>query len=616
MPGKTRSYIAFAALVLSCGTAPSSAQQSAYLSVEAARRPYIQAQDPVGTVELTQQELEERNAETAGQLLESVPSAALKKGGAPGLMEVAGLNGFSSKNTAVLYNGKKLAPDLSGTTDLSALNPASLSGLAVFSGPVSPLYGANAQGGVISLRGADPLAPDGAAGDFSTGDFDSSAYSVWARGGKGPLRLAVTGGRRYSDGFQQNGDYSGNDFSAALNAAPEGFGSVRFEAMRSFMANGIPGGTPVPIGEWDGYKERQANSVTDRQEDVRELFSASYASPEDRPVRIGVEGWQSTNDLTAWQYGSETRINTALNAVKVTAGLSSRTAFILQYEANKLTSNTYGNHMIYTRSAGGETRLDLSSELEAVLGAKLDSSGNWADQFNPRAVLVWRPLPGWKFSATAGRAWQAPTFGDMYNPWAPANPDLKPERSWQYEAGAQWEQLGGFKASLTAFYADLRDKIALDPNNGYAAYNLDQGRNAGVQPSVHWRNDSSRHTLSYAFIYSEGKQPGQNWRKSAYNPVQRLSYAGAFDLSDKLTANVFLRHVGEQFTGAGQTGIRLPEFTTADAGFEYKSGRYGLGFSVNNLTDQHYAENADAFNGYFPMPGRTFRLKLSVALNG
>jgi len=596
--------------------APLSAEQSVYLSVEGEEKPVIKALSPVGTVALSERDVETRNAETTGQLLEAAPSVSLKKGGGPGLAEVAGIRGFSGKNTAVMFNGKRLAADLTGVTDLSVINPSALRGMEVFSGPVSPLYGANAQGGVINLRTADPSGPDDARAEASLEDYRTAAYSASVRGGTGPVRLAVNGGRRYSGGFQQNGDYSGNDVTASLRASPGALGVLRLDAMRSFLSNGIPGGTPVPMGEWDGYKERQANSLTDRQETLRTLVSAGYSVPRDLPFALGVEGWTSSNDLTAWQYGGKTGIRTTLKAARATAGFGKRTAFSVQYENNRLESETYGNHSMDTRSAGAETRVDLARELEAVLGARFESAGEWADQLNPRAVMTWRPLPGWKFSASAGRAWQAPTFADMYNPWAPSNPDLKPEHSWQYELGAETERPGGFTAAATVFYADISDKIALDAGRGYAAYNLDRGRNAGVQPEVKWRNDFSRHRVAYSFIYSEGRPQGRDWQVSAYNPLHRLSYTGDFDLGQSLTLNLFIRHLGEQYTGIGRTGMTLPAFTTADATLRYVAGRYGFALSVNNLTDQHYAENADAYYGYYPMPGRTFRLKLSVALNG
>jgi outer membrane receptor protein involved in Fe transport len=34
--------------------------------------------------------------------------------------------------------------------------------------------------------------------------------------------------------------------------------------------------------------------------------------------------------------------------------------------------------------------------------------------------------------------------------------------------------------------------------------------------------------------------------------------------------------------------------------------------AVDNVLDRHYAETADAFNGYFPQPGRTFSGGVSV----
>ena len=614
MNRKTLFFIGAASLHVLTASPCKAQDPTIYLALANSGGASLDTEEPVGIFTQSSRELDLKKPQTVSQALENDTDIKFQKGGGPGLMELAGLRGFGSANTAVLFDGKRLAADVTGTTDLSVINPAELDRLQVFEGPASPLCGANAQGGVINLSTLSPFGESQAQLNAALGDYNTGDYSVKTRGGSGPLGVAVSGGRRFSGGFQQNGDYSATDITATAGLNLADIGEFKAQAMDSSLANGMPGGTPVPIGEWDGYKERQANSLTDHEQSERRLLGASYASPEENKITVNAQAWTSNNNITAWQYSSTTTLRTYLDAASVTAAFNKKTAFTAQYQNEQLLSDSYGDHDRQTRSLGGETSIGLLGNLEAVASLRYDNTSLWADQLSPRGVLVWRPAPGWKISASAGRAWMAPTFADMYNPWSPQNPNLKPEHSMQYDLGAEMERLDGLLATASVFYASIQDKIALDPDNGYAAYNLDEGRISGAKAQLKFKDGPAKHTLAYSFIYSEGREQAGGWEAAAFNPQHRFSYQGEFSLSNEVTLNVFARHVSEQYTALGKAGVELPAFTTADTGLTYTAGAYSVSFSVLNLTDAHYAENADMFNGYYPMPGRSFRLGVSVSV--
>jgi vitamin B12 transporter len=66
----------------------------------------------------------------------------------------------------------------------------------------------------------------------------------------------------------------------------------------------------------------------------------------------------------------------------------------------------------------------------------------------------------WLVRASAGSAFRAPTFDDLYNPFGP-NPLLKPEKSLGYELGVEYrDALSAIK--VTAFSQKIRQAIELD----------------------------------------------------------------------------------------------------------------------------------------------------------
>jgi len=607
---KRKTLLAIGALAL---CSPCFSQDSSiYMSVEGSGAPLMDADQPVGTFTQSDTQLENKNAQTVSQALETDTNLSFQKGGSGALMELTGIRGFESASTAVTYDGMRLASDITGNTDLSVINPSELNGLAVYSGTASPLSGSNSQGGVINLSTLSPFGPNQAQADASLGDFNTGDYSVKARGGEGDFGFAVSGGRRYSSGFQQNGDYSGDDITASAGWKKDGIGVFKVEAMDSMMDTGLPQGTPAAIGTWNGIVERQANSLTDWQDTERRLLGASYDSALEGPVQVSAKAWESSNNITYNDYGIDT-LRTYLNAAYATASINKRTSFTAEYQDENMLSDTYGNHDRKTNSLGAETRLDLAGNVEFVPGVRYDNPSAWSDQLCPRGVLIWKPQAGWKISASAGRGWMAPTFADMYDPYSP-NPNVKPEHSMQYDAGAQMETLAGLTASMSVFYSDIDDKIALDPNNNYAAYNLDEARIAGVQPQLKFKYGTATHTVSYSYIHNDSKQQTGGWQTASMSPENRFSYTGEFKATDTVGFNMFVRYVSQEYTGLGRTGDMIPAFTTADASLVYNPGSYSVTLSVLNLTDAHYAENADTINGYYPMPGRNFRISANVKL--
>ena len=66
------------------------------------------------------------------------------------------------------------------------------------------------------------------------------------------------------------------------------------------------------------------------------------------------------------------------------------------------------------------------------------------------------------------------------------------------------------------------------------------------------------------------------------------------------------RYVSRQFTGLGESGLRIPAHGVADLRLRKALGSFEAFAGVENLMDEHYAETADAFNGGYPQPGRIY----------
>ena len=67
------------------------------------------------------------------------------------------IRGTNSSQSAVLLDGRRLPPGFSGSYEIGRYRLFGLRSVEILRGPSSSLYGANALGGVVDLRLADPL---------------------------------------------------------------------------------------------------------------------------------------------------------------------------------------------------------------------------------------------------------------------------------------------------------------------------------------------------------------------------------------------------------------------------------------------------------------------------
>lgn len=538
-----------------------------------------------------------------------LPLNVRRLNGPSGLATVS-MRGFQAKQTAVFLDDVRLPADITGTVDLSVLPAAGLGRVEVLPGGAASLYGANAEGGVVQLftRRLAPGARLAEAGaDLSSYGTRNYFLKTGAAGGGGEVFLSGASGS--SEGFQRNSASDKESFSgrAALNLGAAG--RLGFNALFSRLKTGLPSGTPVPVALWNGSRERSANSLTDWQASRREFISSSWSGGgEDLSLRADLS--YSSNRIEAFQWGSLSDSKVADRTASLRASFRGDSVLGAETSASALESGTYGNRGISSFGLFAQKTFALGP-LELTPGARLDRSGAYDARWSPRLGAVYAPDGRWKLSASVGKAFQAPTFADLYNPWAAPAPGLKPETSLNSQAAAYYGAPAGWYASLAGFYSDIKDRIALDPVT-WGADNLDEAFSYGLEAAAGYKPGPFSFSAGYARVVARGRTAGA-YEALNFTPAWRAVCAAGLKAGGaefKLDG----RGVAAQYTGRGGTGLRLPEYWV----FGFKASRSfgGLEFwgGVQNLLDRHYAETADAFNGWFPQAGRVFAAGLSWSL--
>jgi vitamin B12 transporter len=549
-------------------------------------------------------------APSAAGLLDGLLPLNVRRLNGPSGLATVSMRGFQSKQTAVYLDDVRVPADITGTVDLSVLPAAGLGRVEVMPGAAASLYGANAEGGVVQLftRRLSPgarLARAGA-GLSSYGGRDY-ALATGAAGRRGEFFAAGSSGS--SEGFQRNSASSRDSFSGRASADLGGAGRLGFSGLFSRLRAGLPSGTPVPVALWNGSREREANSLADWQASRRSFVSSSWSGGGEAVSLKADLAW-SGNEIEAFQWGSRSAARVADRSASVKANFAGTALLGAEASRSSLDSGTYGDHRIGSLGLFAQKTFGLG-RLELTPGARLDRSGAYDARWSPRLAAVYAPDERWKFSASAGRAFQAPTFADLYNPWAAPAPGLKPETSLNSQAAVYYGAPAGWYATLAGYYSDVKDRIALDPVT-WGADNLDEAFAYGLEAGAGYRPGPFSFSAGYSRGVSRARTSGA-YEALNFSPAWRAVCAAGYR-AGALALSLDGRGVGEQYTGRGSTGLRLPEFWVFGVKASRAFGGLELWGSVSNLLDRHYAETADVFNGWFPQPGRTFAAGLSWSL--
>ncbi len=543
-------------------------------------------------------------------------SLSLRKSGGAMSAELPSMRGFYSKQTAVLIDGIELPRDVTGTNDLSLLPFSIFRKADLIKGGLSPVYGANAEGGAISFYSLPHFySRDFASFDYSLSSFGENSFSMKNGLNKKDFSMINSAAYTKGNGFQENSSYEKKE--ASLSFARDAGHDIKlsFLGFASGLDRGLPGGTPFDISLWDGEKEKKANTPWNSQKDDL-LWGALKIEKKAGEGAFFMRLSGSSLNTLARQYNSylssmdENR--TAILGGLWEAGFNSDSSGIaVQSDRRRLISSFYGDRKLSANAASGFFKVNLSESVSLTPSARFDDNKKYKDQFSPGISLIWTPRGKWTFSAKAVRAWQAPTFADLYNPWAP-NENLKPERSIQGEISISRKASSGFEHWTSLYYSDIKDRIALDPARNWAAYNIDSAFNRGIETgfSFFFRHWSFRESLSLS--KAMGKSAGD-----AYSELPYLSnFANVAAVSFRRNgffAEFLNKTEAEKWTSKGKTGKKIPPYSVSSMNVSFKSGDLTLDFSILNIFDKRYALNADSFNGYYPADPRTFRAGISVS---
>ena len=169
----------------------------------------------------------------------------------------------------------------------------------------------------------------------------------------------------------------------------------------------------------------------------------------------------------------------------------------------------------------------LTSQLTLNYGIRFDQLYQFVDanQFSPRAALVYKPFDGTAFHAGYARYFTPPMqaqatqsnlalfTGTTNQPDQTNNDPVKPERSHYFDVGVDQKLLPGLTAGLDAYYKIATDQID-DGQFGQAVvltqFNWARGYSEGVEAKIKYQSGNFSAYANFAFNITRATDPVAN----------------------------------------------------------------------------------------------------------
>ena len=528
--------------------------------------------------------------------------------GASGQMSLRGIGGpaqaaLPTTGLLVLIDGHPQYMGLMGHPIADAYQTMMAERVEVLRGPASVLYGSNAMGGVINIV-TRKMQEDGIRTNINigAGSYGSIQTEATNRIRKGRFSSTVTASYNRTDGhradmaFEQYGGYAKLGYDFTDNWKVWGDVNVtRFNATN-------PGSVMKPYIDNDQRITRGMTSfaLENHYEKTSGALSFFY-NWGDHWIN---DGYQPGGEPLQYRFNSNDQM----------LGVSWYQSIQL-FQGNRLTvgadyfhfggeawnqffdghRETSADKSLNEVAGYVDFRQDIAAWLTLDAGARVDYHSQTGTEFIPQVGLAFHLPENAEIKAMASKGFRNPTIREMYM-FPPQNPDLKPEKLWNYELSFSQRLMDNrLSYGLNVFYINGENLIIRLPNpNGSGMLNQNSGEieNWGAEANVGYQfNPVWSVMANYSWLHME-------------NPVlaspEHKLYGGVNFRKGRWSASTGIQYVKGLYTDLD--AATKENFVLWDMQGSFKATNY-LSFYVRgeNLLAQRYEINA----GY-PMPKATF----------
>ncbi|HEX5513322.1 MAG TPA: TonB-dependent vitamin B12 receptor [Gammaproteobacteria bacterium] len=554
---------------------------------------------------ITREDIERQQAQTVTEVLRGTPGLTISNSGGAGKQSSVFLRGTKSDHVVVLVDGVKIGSATVAGISWQDLPVEQIERIEVVRGPRSSLYGSEAIGGVIQIftrRGGGETRVYGSVGAGSNDTYQSQV-GISGGGERRWLNLGVS--HHTTAGFN------------ACNASA-GCGAVEpdDDGYRNTAAQLRVGGRIGKTGELDlsalrawGHTEFDG-SWENSNDFVEQVIGGRFAFAPLAPWRVTLAAGNNRSERDYFLDGDFTRyLDTSRDVASLQNDFSLSDHQLLTLGADYQRDKVDATYAYSVRSRDNRA---LFTQYQATFGkhsillaGRHDDNEQFGEHDTGNIAWAYAFTPDLRLLTSAGTAFKAPTFDDLYDSWL-GNPDLQPERARSAEVGLQGRH---WKAdwAVSIFRTEIDDLIVSNPP-AYVPYNIEQARIDGLEARL------SRQILSWTVAAnltlldhenrsagdSKGKQLPRRARQSGRVDIDRSF--GAFSFGGSVFAE------GSRYDDAANT-LKLGGYGIADLRLGYAFSKdWRVQAELSNVFDKEYETVA-----FYNQPGRVWFIGLHYA---
>jgi len=421
---------------------------------------------------VTRTEIEAMPETSFGQILGNQRGITFVNSGGPQNLTTINVRGTNSNQTLVLIDGVRLNNGSNGLPALNAVPTNAIERVEIVRGASSGLYGADAIGGVINIitrqeQGDQPFSAYATAG---IGTYDSTEYTAGLSGSQNGLRYNLYGGYGQSAGFNAStsenfffnpdlDSYYRSNLGGSLSYEWSPDQTLTLQTLQSRVNGGYDNGQPYFNDR--GIQTLSSNAISSRNrisDYWTSTLTAALMVDQAETVTLASTGDDGRDTFktqqTQYTWQNNFKLAQAYTAVFGFERLEQRVSGTIGYDNEKVFTNSvfagfdgsWGIHAIQA-----SLRNDYNSQYNNFVSGSLNYAIELSDH--------------WRASIGASTGFRAPNFNELFWPQTSSfvgNPNLKPEKSRNLEAGLRYVLPNG-EVAATTYWNQITNAIVNEP---------------------------------------------------------------------------------------------------------------------------------------------------------
>ncbi|MEG2300988.1 MAG: TonB-dependent receptor, partial [Acinetobacter sp.] len=257
----------------------------------------------------------------------------------------------------------------------------------------------------------------------------------------------------------------------------------------------------------------------------------------------------------------------------------------------------------YSWALFAENAWNIVDDFTLTSSLRLDKDEKFGDHWSPKVYGIWTLDDHWIIKGGVSTGYKTPALRATVAEWGQAtgggqskgvivgNPDLKPEKSVNYEVSFNWDSLDRLTAGLTLFNSEFKDKITeirtcqgasgslscdwLGEKFDFVSLreNVDKANMRGAEATFGWNVlPSVNVSANYTFTDTEQKSGVNSGKPLNEMPKRMFNTTADWEINDQFSSwgRVNYRSKTSDYLSRTTMAKGKPAYTMVDVGVNYK----------------------------------------------